>query len=257
MTTSFQAPTGENGGAAQPTSFAAPGVAAAAAGAPDDKTVVFEHGGRKFTAADLAKKIDSADGFIDTLKQESAQTRALLEKANEALGKTVGAAELLAQLRATGALPAVAAPAAVAAAAVAEPAKAVTAEEVAALVLKQQSATAQATQADANWQTVTTTLTTAFGTKTDGIVAKRAAENGLTLEAAAALAKSAPKAFLALFPELKAAPPASPLTRSSVNSQAFAADVSAATAKSSGYATAKGQKAQTATYLNRLTELGF
>lgn len=254
MTTSFQAAPAADGGAAKPTSFQAPGDNGNQGGQADDKTVVFEHGGRKYTAADLVKKIDSSDQFIATLKAEGAENRSLLEQANTALAKTLSAAELLKKVQEGGA--AAAAPTAAAPAAAAQPAAAPTAQEVAALVVKQQQEAQAAIQADANFAEVQTALTKTYGQRVDAKVDEIAAAVGMTRDAAIALARSSPKAFLRMFPEVNAAPPRSFASAGpSLNTQAVRPDPSAKAA--SGYTTAQGMKAQTAVYLNKLKDLGF
>lgn len=251
MTTSFQAPTGAaDGGAAKPTSFQVPGDAGNPA-AGGDSTVVFEHGGRKYTAADLVKKIDNADTFIETLKSESQQTRDLLKQANDALGKTVSAAELLKQIQAGG----VAAPAAAATpAAAAEASTPVTAEQVADLVLQRQGAATAAAQAKTNFAEVQAQLSKVYGAKVDAKVDELCAASGLSREQAVTLASQSPKAFLKLFPEVNAAPPRSFAQQGSVNTQALHGDPAAR--KVSGYTTAASEKARTAIYLQRLAEAG-
>lgn len=258
MTTSFQAPTGAQGGAAEPTSFSAPGTAADGAGAADDKTVVFEYEGRKYTAADLAKKIGNADGFIETLKAENAETRTLLKQATEALGKTLTAAELLKRVQEGGVA---ADPAAVAAAAAqaqqGQPAKAPTADEIVALVLQKQQDTANAASADTNFAQVQIELSKLYGSKVDAKVDEICASTGITRQQALSLARTSPKAFLRLFPEASAPAPRTFGTGATVNSQSLRENT--AERKSSGYAenVSKGTKTLVGIYTNRLKELGF
>lgn len=75
-------------------------------------------------------------------------------------------------------------------------------------------------EAERNWNQVTSALTQAYGDKTDEVVQKVAADNGMTLEDAASMARSYPKVFLKMF-DAGSKPNPKPNT-SSVNTEAFA-----------------------------------
>ena len=71
-----------------------------------------------------------------------------------------------------------------------------------------------------NFNSVSQVLTKAYGDKTDEVVTKVAAENGLSLQEAAEIAKSHPKVFLKMFDTNTQQRTAQP-THSSVNTQAL------------------------------------
>lgn len=246
--TSFNAGTPASGAAAEGTSFQAEG-GAAAAGTSEDTTIVFEHGGRKFTKADLAKKLDSADGFIEQLKSEGAENRKALEAATKALQEGINATELLKQIKA-GQSNAGSASTSTEAATREAP---VTVEAVVQQIEQRQAKAATDAQRKTNWNEVTTALTKAFGAAVDQKVAQVAAEAGMTLEQAADMARNTPKAFLKLFPDLSKKAAASPLPASGkVNTQAFH---QAGERKGSGYAQAQTTKELVSIYQQRLAEV--
>lgn len=216
---------------------------------PDDNAVVFEHGGRKFTKADLAKKLDNADAHIQRLTQERASDRKLLDEVNATLAKQVNAAELLKQIK-EGNVQAPANPNPPAS----EAAPAVTADAVAAQVMAKLKEGQDAQQRDANFQEVTAALTNAFGDATNAKVAAMAAEAGMTIPEAVEMAKSKPKVFLKMFPELvtKAQPTAT--SRGTVNTQSF----QTAPKGPSGYTKVSGDTRKSIEiYQARLKELGL
>lgn len=234
------------------TSFVAPGVTAPAAGAADDTTVIYEHEGRKYTRSDLANKLTNADSHIKKLEGENAANVALLEKVNKTLETQVSMEQMLKAIK-EGQTPAAAAAAAAASGTV--PA-ALTVEQIQALA----SASAQTTiaesvakaQSDTNWATVTTTLTKVYGDKTDAVVAKAAGENGLTIAAAEALARTNPKLFLKMF-ELTVAATPKPFGNGNVNPQEFYRNSAGQVKKEPGrYWKATNTREQTSAYLEAL-----
>lgn len=225
------------------TPTAAPQSVPAPAAAPATPPVVFSHGGRQYTEADLAKKLDSADTFIEQLKAEGAENRKAIEEMKAALQKNIAAADVLASIK--GAQAPAANPSAPAAAP-ASPA------EIAQLVIQHQEAERAKAQEAANWASVATQLGAQYGATVDAKVAEVAKENGLTLEAAAHLARTAPKAFLRLFPEVKA--PASPMPQAGrVNPQSHQAPV----AKTPGYQQARSTRELVNIYQERLKAAGL
>lgn len=237
-----------NSGTPDATTFVAPGVAPTVVDtSAEDKTVLLELNGRKFTKADLVAKIVSGDQFIETLKAESKTQRELLEKATDALTKSVSAAEVLKAVQNP--------PATVAIPTNATSPIAPTAAEIIAEVERLQLVKQSAAQQDTNWKETTTTLTKVFGDKVDVKVDEVCARNGLTRQAAIVLAKSTPKVFLALFPEISAPSPKTiDFGNRSVNTQAQTGDTSR---KASGILTAKSSKDHVAVYKRRLAELGI
>tara|TARA_R100000544_G_C2216677_1_gene54987 strand:- start:44 stop:775 length:732 start_codon:yes stop_codon:yes gene_type:complete len=85
---------------------------------------------------------------------------------------------------------------------------------------QRQTEQTQAQQAEQNWNEVTSTLTQAFGDKTNEVVQKVASENGLSVEDAASMARKHPKVFLKMF-DVQATKPSAQPTRSSVNTEGF------------------------------------
>lgn len=245
---SFNAETPASGAGTNATSFQAAGVAAESTQNTVDNTVVLELGGRKFTKTDLIEKITHADTHIKALNTDLAEQRKLLGEVNDTLKKQVNAADILQKMKEQQAqapgTPAVSTPAA-------EASKTLTLEEVLKSVREEQAQAASAGQAEANWKQVTATLTKQFGSATDTKVQAMLAEKGMSMAAAVALAKSAPLAFLALFPT--ATPKPNPLpSRNAVNTQSFNGGVER---KTSGFAQAKNTKDSVAIYLQRLQEL--
>lgn len=155
-------------------------------------TPVIEYGGRKLTAADVLKKLENADQFIEQLKAERAQDRTLLTEATAALQKAVTAKELL-STPSTPAAPASATPVDIAG----EVDKAVSAREA-----KQIE--------EANWKAAQDAMTKAFGDKADEKAKAAAAEAGYSMDELVKLARTKPLAFKRLFPELQAAPAPTP-----------------------------------------------
>lgn len=247
--TNFQASDPGSGTAAGATSFQQPGAAPAANSGPEDTTVVLELNGRKFTKADLIKKIGSADTHIETLKGELAEQRKILGEVNESLKKQVTTAELLKQIKDQQA-----APAADPNAAKPAPQSVPTSDDITKQVMDKIEQGRNAAQRDQNWNEVTSALTQAFGDATNQKVSEAAADAGLSLEEAAELARSKPKAFLKLFPDLssKAKPSALP-SSGKVNTQSFQAQQKGPP----GFSKATSTKQSVEIYLNRLKELGL
>lgn len=247
--TSFVAGDPGSGTAPEATSFQAAGVQPNNPAAPDQGDVVLEYGGRKFTKDDLIKKLTHADEHIQRLTNERSEDKALMEEVRNALKKQVDVAEVLKQIKGQGANPdPTQQPPAN------QPAAAPTADEIAAKVLGTLKEGEAAQQREANWRSVTETLTKAYGDATNQKVAQAAAEAGLTLAEAAELAKSKPKAFLKLFPDIAPAKPQhSAVAPGVVNTQSF----QQAPRGNSGYAKAGSTKQAVSIYLNRLKELGL
>lgn len=85
---------------------------------------------------------------------------------------------------------------------------------------QRQTQQAMAQQQEENWNQVTSALTQTYGEKTDEVVQKVAADNGMSLEDAATMARTYPKVFLKMF-DTSGNPNPKP-NRSSVNTEAFA-----------------------------------
>ena len=251
MTTpSFTAGTPASGTGNEGTSFVAPGAATQGGDPTEDKTVVFEHNGRKFTKADLTRKLDSADGFIEQLKAEGAQNREALAQANAALKEGINAVTLLKEIKQNGQQ---GQQGQQSGSEQQQQPPALTVDEIVTAVRKADVAATTEAQRKANWAEVTGTLTKAFGTAVDQKVAQVAADKGLTLEQAVEMARATPKVFLALFPDLSKQPGASPMPASGkVNSQAFNQSVKR---ESSGYTKASNTKDLVAIYQQRLNEV--
>lgn len=241
--------------AAASTDFRSPGASAAKpVENPDDHVVVFEHAGRKFTKAELAKKFDHAETHIQRLLSERAEDRKLLEEVKASLGKQLTAEDLLRQIKegTTVTTPDPSASAAPATAS-ADTATAVTADVVAAQVMIKLQEGQVALAREANFKDVQTALTNVFGESVNQKVAAVAAEAGITLAEAVEMAKATPKVFLKLFPELSAKAQPSTLGRGVVNTQSF---VNTPTGPS-GFAKTNNEKASIAIYAARLKASGL
>lgn len=237
---------GASGNGGDATSFKANGGTSQDQGAADN-TVVLELGGRKFTKADLVTKITSADEHIARLTTERQEDRALLAQVNDKLGKMVGSEEVLRAIR-EGKQPDPVKPNQ-------DSAKVPTVAEVAEAVKAGLKAEQTAAQQEANWASVTTTLTGVFGDKVDAKVKEVAAEVGMTHKEAVEMARTRPQAFLRLFPDLKAAKPVTPaILPGNVNSQAHLSKVKSS---ASGFAKAGSERERTTIYLDRLRQLGL
>lgn len=166
-------------------------------------TPVIEYGGRKLTAADVLKKLENADQFIEQLKAERAADRQLLTEATTALKGAVTAKELLSSTPAP--------------AATAVPSTVDIAGEVDRAVSAREAARTEAE----NWKAAQDAMTKAFGDKADEKAKAAAAEAGYTLDELVVLAKRKPLAFKRLFPELQATPASTPTpTKGGVNTAA-------------------------------------
>lgn len=213
-----------------------------ASGTPEGSTPVatadqplIEYGGRKLTAADVLKKLENADQFIEQLKAERAADRALLTEATSALKGAVTAKELLATPA-----PAVATPAAPV--------------DIAGEVDRVVSAREAARIEEANWKAAQDAMTKAFGDKADEKAKAAAASIGYTLDELVKLARTKPQAFTRLFPELQAAPASSPTTqRGGVSTAAVAAQPQPKSA--SGYWEATKTRDKVDIYTQRLKQL--
>lgn len=100
----------------------------------------------------------------------------------------------------------------------------VIADAIRAFEQRQQEARQQET-VQKNWEEVTNTLTKAYGDKTDEVVQKVAAENGLSIEEAAQMAQRHPKVFLKMF-DVKSQPATAKPNLSTVNAQYVASSPS-------------------------------
>lgn len=240
------APAGTDG---KQTSFNSGGGADQGSQGAGDNTVILEHGGRKFTKADLVNKLSHADSHIETLTRERAEDRKLLSEANEMLRKAASTAELLAKVKGeqpAGEQPNGNAPA--------QPAQQPTikAEDIAAQVMGTLQQQQVAQQRKENFKQVSEALTRAFGSAVDAEVAKVAAESGITLEQAREMAESQPKVFLKLFPGIDKKAKPSVIPGGSVNSQSFKGNAN----EPSGITKATGRQA-TQIYLDRLKAAGL
>lgn len=216
MTIDFRA--GDPGSGNEPTNFNAnPGDPGNDPGS-DDQTVVLEIGDRKFTRADLVKKITNADQHIATLTGELQEQRTLLTSVNETLKKQVNAQEVLERLKAGTQPPATQPPTSSQ-----PPATPVaTPDDVASLVLKQLEQAEQVKKEQENWSDVTRQLTGAFGDAVNRKVSETIGELGMTAEDAERMARTRPKAFLKLF-DLQKPVVNSGIGRQGANSQALKA----------------------------------
>ena len=196
---------------------------------------LIEYGGRKLTAADVLKKLENADQFIEQLKAERAADRALLTEATSALKGAVTAKELLAA-----------------------PAPAVTTAaapvDIAGEVDRVVSAREAARIEESNWKAAQDAMTKAFGDKADEKAKAAAASIGYTLDELVKLARTKPQAFTRLFPELQAAPASTPTTqRGGVSTAAVAAQPQPKSA--SGYWEATKTRDKVDIYTQRLKQL--
>ena len=184
----------------------------------DDKAVIYEEAGRKFTLAELVKARQHQNTHISTLEAERAEDRRLLKAAADALEKAPKANDVLdaaakaqkeAQERA--------------AAEAAAKGVSLTPEQIAAkaaeIVASQNAQATSKAKQDANWLDVTSALTKVYGTNVNDKVKAVAAEVGMTIEAAAQMARTTPEAFKRLFPELQQAPGRAAFNHGSGHSQ--------------------------------------
>lgn len=258
MTSFVAGDPGTSGGDNGATSFVAPGVVQAdtVTSTPQDDEVVLELDGRKYTRYDLRTKITNADSHIAQLTEERKQDKVLLERVTKALEGQSSVKSVLENLKPGE----VVAPAAAAVAASA-PAAAqhLTQEQVQQTVQSTLAAEAARKKSNDNWTLVTTTLTKAYGAKTQEMVAKAAKDQGITLELAAQMARSTPGIFLKLFDlEQK---PTTPHLRGDVNAGAFNYTPPPAPGAKSGFWDTKTTRDQTASYRQalaaKLASLGY
>ena len=212
--------------------------------AADDNTVVLELNGRKYTKADLAKKLTHADTHIEQLTRERAEARKLLEEIKGSLKTQVDVAEVLRSIKegnVNNQQPPSDQP----------PPQQVDANTIASQVMSTIQAANKEAEKESNFKMVSTTLTAVYGDKVNQIVQSRAAELGMTVEEAAELARNRPKAFLQFFPEAKqAAMPPSIQNGTTVHS--FNAPV-----KKPVHWAGLSTKDAVSTYQARLKELGL
>lgn len=232
-----------------PTKFVPDGGQGNGGAGAEDQTVVLEIGDRKFTKADLIKKITNADSHIETLTTELAQQREAISQMSETLKTSLSAADVLKKIQEAGAGGSGGDEAARAAAAAAEAAAhqpSVKPEDVVNQVLQQLQQGEQAKKEEANWNSVTTTLTSAYG-DADTVNAKVkevAEENEYTLEELADMARKKPKAFLKLFDLNKRA--GTQIGRGNVNAAAY--QQQQRPAQTAGYAKIRNTKERVGAY---------
>jgi hypothetical protein len=200
--TSFNAGTGVDptaqAAATKGTTFQAAGVPPnTAAPQLDDKTVLVELDGRKYTLADLVTKVTHADGHIKNLEAEAGEARKVISRLDELASSQVSMQEVLAKLGTAKVEHVSTAPTAAAVAASTAPS--LTREDVTATVTQAIQAQRVSEQAAQNFKEVSVTLTKVYGDKTDAVVAKVAAEHGMTAETLEQLSRTAPKMVLKLF----------------------------------------------------------
>jgi hypothetical protein len=234
--------TGENDGG-EATSFNADSTNAQPSNSNGDNDVVFEAGGRKYTRADLLKKITHADSHIDSLTKRLDEQASILDRANAALEKQITAAELLKKAGSTppaiqqGVEP------------VSNQQIAPTAEEITTAVLSKIDQGRRAAQLDSNWTSVTSALTRAYGDNVNQMVQQVAQEAGLTMDEAVSMARSTPQAFLKLFPDPTQRKQMSGIGNGAFNTQSFSAPKAPTTKM---WAESRGTAAATKAYLDRL-----
>ncbi len=162
---------------------------AAPAGSNTTDQSFLEYNGRKLSQGDVATKLAHADQFIEQLKAEREADRKALAELAAKVNQSKGVDEVLAALKQPSQ----------------EPPKPVDenalVERAAALIADRNKAAELTAKRDANWKQVTESLGAQFGDKVNEAVAATAAQHGMTVAAAAELARSAPSAFLALFPK--------------------------------------------------------
>jgi hypothetical protein len=234
--------TGENDGG-EATSFNADSTNAQPNNSNGDNGVVFEAGGRKYTKADLLKKITHADSHIESLTKRLDDQASILDRANAALEKQITAAELLKKAGSTP--PAIQQEA--------EPVSnqhiAPTAEEITAAVLSKIDQGRRAAELDSNWTSVTSALTRAYGDRVNQVVQQTAQEAGLTMDEAVSMARSKPQVFLKLFPDATPRKQMSGIGNGAFNTQSFSAPTGPTTKT---WADSRGTAATTKAYLDRL-----
>lgn len=161
-------------------------------GAGDE--VVFEHEGRKYTKAELLNGIHQSS-TVAALLEETTQNRALLAELSQSIKSQSTAKDLLQQVNQQNNQPSpTQAPA--------NPQEALKPEAIAQEVLKYLKGQQDTVQQEENWKEVTTQLTKTFGDKTNERVKAVAQETGNSVAELQAMAKTKPKMFLKLFPEV-------------------------------------------------------
>lgn len=206
-----------------------------------DEAPVLEYGGKAYTKADLLKKLENADSFIETLKKEREDDRTLLKQASERLEKAVSTAELLKTVKET------ATPASPSAPATPEP---IDLEGTVGRLLEKRETETKQRQ---NFETVKAALQGVYGANADAKVKEVCASLGMKFEDGITLAKNSPEAFKRLFPELSQAVKKGNVPSGDVNPSAFNG---IQPKKETGYWKANSAKEQTQAYLDRLKELG-
>lgn len=225
---------------------AAGGDTGQAPAAPENQDQGFlEYNGKQLSKEDVLKKLESADGFIETLKTERQEDRSRLDKLEEALANASKTDDILNALNG-GSEPAKPDPAPAAPAAD-------QGVDLEALLDQKLAAREAAKKAEANWTEVTTALGNAFGDSTNTKVAEVAEENGFTLKEAQEFARSKPKAFLKLFGDIKPAS-STPLAQGQRRS---APQAPAAPNAPTGYGKARTDKERISVYQQKLSQLGL
>lgn len=177
-----------------------------------DQGATIEYKGRKLSQAEILKKLEHGDTFIETLKAERAAEREEMEALVASLKEAAGVQDLLKQKQ--------------------QPAsestdpKDIDPESFINQALErfrtEQQTSAAKKAHEANWATVVEKLNAQYGDQTQATVERVAAENELSLSDAAKLARSNPRVFLALFPKDKPNPASS--LRGSRNTQSRTAE---------------------------------
>lgn len=214
----------------------------------DSDDVILEHEGRKFTKADLLKKLEHSESFIDTLKKERDDDRKLIQQVNDKLSEQVELKEVIEEMKRQGQFgtkeekgEAVE--------------KGVDPDKIAESVFDRINSQKVQEQREVNWKDVTSNLNKQFGEKTNETVYHRAQENGLSVAEAAELARSKPKVFLRMFPELEAGKQKGGTFHSPGFSREALNRDEANKPTPSGYTKAKSDKERVQSYLKRLEEL--
>ncbi len=168
-----------------------------------------EYGGKRMSKEDVLKKLQHADAHIQTLVSEQRERDSALQELLELVRASTNMAEVLkAQseqpVKESNPDPVV---------------SQIDPDEVVKKAVKvfneQRTLEDQKAKEAENWKTVTNALTERFGDQVNAKVAEVANKHGMTVEAAAQLAKNNPTVFLALFPKPAPSPSAASLnTRS-------------------------------------------
>lgn len=217
--------------------------------APDDDKSFIEYNGQVFSKEDVLKKLSHADSHINTLVDERKADRERLDALEASVANASKVGDVLEALKGTPAAPATPA----------EPADKgapVDANAIAETVLSQLSEREAVKRSEENWNSVTQSLTKAYGEKVNEKVKLVAIENDMTVEEAAAFARSKPKAFLKLFGnELAGSTTSTPLSPG--KGARSPSDPNTGPVENSGYSQAHSTKDQVAIYQDQLRKAGL